>query len=297
MLGIIIANWNGEKILNMCLLSLKNQTYKDFKVYVVDNGSKDNSIKIIENLSRYINISLIKLDKNLGFAYANNIGISKAIKDKCKYILTLNNDVELEKDALLNSVKVIKDNKYDIFQFLMVNYFDREKCDAAGLIFKKNLIVEQVGHKHNLQEVLNYNRELDGACAGAAIYSAKCLEGVKLENDNYFDANYFAYYEDVDLALRLKKAGYLTCLLKNSIAFHIHSATSNKSNGFKEYYLSRNLFLYTRKNQSEVEYNNNIKYYKYIILKSLIKNILKLNVVKNIAKGYKDGVNHSINTK
>ena len=83
MLGIIIANWNGEKIIDKCLQSLVEQDYKNFKVYIIDNASKDKSIEIIERYSKEINIQLTKLDYNSGFAVANNIGIKQAIDDGC----------------------------------------------------------------------------------------------------------------------------------------------------------------------------------------------------------------------
>ena len=57
MLGIVIANWNGEKILDRCLLSLSNQKFKNFKIYIIDNDSKDNSIRVIDEYKKVININ------------------------------------------------------------------------------------------------------------------------------------------------------------------------------------------------------------------------------------------------
>ena len=62
MLGIVIANWNGEKILDRCLLSLSNQKFKNFKIYIIDNDSKDNSIRVIDEYKKVININLIKMN-------------------------------------------------------------------------------------------------------------------------------------------------------------------------------------------------------------------------------------------
>ena len=87
----------------------------------------------------------------------------------------------------------------------MINYFNKEICDAAGLNFKNDLIPLQVGFKESASEILSKEKiEIEGVCAGAAIYSVKALEAVKLDNENYFDSNFFAYFEDVDLSLRLK---------------------------------------------------------------------------------------------
>ncbi|MGL4912815.1 MAG: glycosyltransferase family 2 protein [Romboutsia sp.] len=290
MLGIIIANWNGEKLIEKCLESLSKQKFTEFKIYIVDNASKDNSKEIINNYKKKLEIELTELDYNSGFAVANNIGIKQAIQDKCEYILTLNNDVEVPKECLMNAMEQISKQKlFDIFQLFMINYYDRDKCDAAGLEFDKKLFAGQVGYKEDIKEVLKRKVEIDGACAGAAIYSSKALKKVELENGDYFDSNFFAYYEDVDLALRLKRAGFKTNLIKESIVYHMHSATGNKTNGFKEYYLARNLLLYTKRNQraerlKEVQYS----YYVHLV-KVIMKNITKLSVIKSVFKGVKSG--------
>ena len=75
MVGIVIANWNGEKLIDKCLLSLENQLFKDFKIYIVDNDSKDNSKEIIKSYYEKLNIDLTEMNYNSGFAPANNIGI------------------------------------------------------------------------------------------------------------------------------------------------------------------------------------------------------------------------------
>ena len=184
------------------------------------------------------------MNYNSGFAQANNIGIKKAINDGCQYILTLNNDVEVSKESLKNAMNYIENNKeFDVFQLFMINYFNKEICDAAGLNFKNDLIPLQVGFKESASEILSKEKiEIEGVCAGAAIYSVKALEAVKLDNENYFDSNFFAYFEDVDLSLRLKSSGFKAKLLKDSIVYHMHSATGGKTSGFKEYYLTRNLY-------------------------------------------------------
>lgn len=299
MLGIIIANWNGEKLLCKCLESLQNQSFNEFKVYIVDNGSKDKSISIIEKYKKNIDISLTKLEYNSGFAKANNIGIKDAIKDGCEYILTLNNDIEMKSDCIDIAMQNILNgkDKYDIFQLFMINYYDRNKCDAAGLSFDKRLYATQLGYKEDIKVVIENINDIQGVCAGAAIYSRKCLEKVVLKEQNYFDSNFFAYYEDVDLALRLNRAGYNSKLLKDSIVYHMHSATGKINNGFKEYYLTRNLLIYAKRNQSADRFNVNKYYYYAKFIKSLIKNINNPKTLKSIRNGIKDGVNEIKNIK
>ena len=295
MLGIVIANWNGEKLIDKCLESLENQVFKNFKVYIIDNASNDNSRDVIKKYMNRLNIDLMEMSYNTGFALANNIGIKKAIKDGCNYILTLNNDVEVPKESLKKAMEAIEINKeFDVFQLFMINYFNKDICDAAGLNFKDDLIPLQVGFKENVADILNRDDiKIDGVCAGAAIYSTKSLETVKLDDENYFDSNFFAYFEDVDLSLRLKGAGYKFKLLKDSIVYHMHSATGGKTSGFKEYYLTRNLFMYTKRNQTIEEYKKHKKEYYIRFLTTIVKNINNFNAIKLAVKGLSDGLKES----
>ena len=295
MLGIVIANWNGEKLIDKCLESLENQVFKDFKVYIIDNASNDNSRDVIKKYMNRLNIDLMEMSYNTGFAPANNVGIKKAIKDGCNYILTLNKDVEVPKESLKKAMEAIEINKeFDVFQLFMINYFNKDICDAAGLNFKDDLIPLQVGFKENVAEILNKDDiKIEGVCAGAAIYSTKALETVKLDDENYFDSNFFAYFEDVDLSLRLKGAGYKFKLLKDSIVYHMHSATGGKTSGFKEYYLTRNLFMYTKRNQTIEEYKKHKKEYYIRFLKTVAKNINNFNAIKSAVKGLSDGLKES----
>ena len=291
MLGIVIANWNGQKIIGKCMESLLNQSYTDFKIYIIDNNSKDESKAIITNYHKKLDIKLVELDYNSGFAIANNIGIESAIKDGCTYILTLNNDIEVPENCIEKAINEIKKNEADIYQLFMVNYYDRQKCDAAGLLFDKSLIPIQIGYGSSVKEILEKNIEnIEGVCAGAAIYSVKALEDVKLEGNQYFDSNFFAYYEDVDLSLRLKKKGYKFKLLKESIVYHMHSATGNRTNGLKEYYLIRNLLIYTKRNQDKKSLRKNNKYYYIRFIKTIIKNLNNFKVIVSAINGFKDGV-------
>lgn len=292
MFSIVTANYNGEKFLKIFLDSLINQSIQDFKIYMIDNGSKDNSINIIKEYKTKLDIMLIELDKNTGFAEANNLGIHEAMKDENEYIVTLNNDLELEKDCLEVVAKTIKEksDKYDVFQIMMVNYFDRNVTDAAGLKFDKYLRVTQIGFKENISNIPNYDNDIQGACAGAAVYSKKSLKTVSEKNGDYFDSRFFAYYEDVDLALRLLNHGFKSYLIKDTTVYHVHSGTGTEGSSFKTYYLTRNLFFYFDKNVSKKNYENNKLFYNTILLNILGRAVLRgrFKSIKPTLKGYRD---------
>ena len=292
MFSIVTANYNGDKFLKLFLDSLVNQSFQGFNLYIVDNGSKDNSKSIIKAYENKLNITLIELEKNFGFAEANNIGIDAALKDKNQHIVTLNNDLELDKDCLKILADRIKDkaNECEIFQMLMINYYERNIIDAAGIFFNEHYLAGQIGFKEDISKVKDLKTEIPGACAGAAVYSKKALTSVREENGDFFDSRFFAYYEDVDLALRLANGGFKTSLVKEAFVYHIHSGTGNEGSSFKAYYLSRNLYFYLKKNLSAKEYKQNRFYYMMHFVKKLIICVQqgKPSMIKPTFKGYFD---------
>src|SRR3989339_864094 len=94
LIEIIIPNWNGRDMLEHCLLSLRRQTFSGFCVTVVDNGSRDGSIELMER--QFPEVRLIKLGYNTGFSVAVNKGIETATAPR---LLLLNNDMEVAPDC------------------------------------------------------------------------------------------------------------------------------------------------------------------------------------------------------
>ncbi|MFC4322609.1 glycosyltransferase family 2 protein [Litchfieldia salsa] len=280
--SIVVVNWNGEKYLNSFLLSLTKQSYKDFILYFVDNGSVDRSIEIVNTYSERLQIKVIYLKENVGFASANNVGIEEAMKDDSRYIITLNNDTELDEDCLYHLSETInKSNNEYIYQLLMINFYDRSEIDAVGIKFNEDFLANQMFYKENISKLKN-DIEIDGVCAGAAAYPKSALIATK-ENNHYFDQNFFAYYEDVDLALRLKRLGYSSVLVKDSIVYHVHSGTSKKDSPFKAYYLSRNIRLYLYKNIPKQDYQRKILYYNYLSVRRTGRFLIKGEIMNFIA--------------
>jgi GT2 family glycosyltransferase len=300
MFSIITVNFNGEKFLKIFFDSLVNQSFNEYKLYFVDNNSVDNSLNIVDDYLNLLNIKVIKLEKNYGFAKANNIAIDLAMQDENDYIITLNNDVELDKNCLMNLNKIIQasNNSYDIFQILMINYYDRNIIDAAGIGINKYYYAYQIGYKDSMKNINDYKNDLIGACAGAAAYSKISLNEIKEQNGDYFDSSFFAYYEDVDLALRLLKIGRKTYLAKTALVYHIHSGTGIEGSAFKIYYLTRNLFLYLNKNLTIYEFKQFSYIYRINLIRTLLKYFItgKISLVKAVYKGYSD-YEKIVNTK
>src|SRR5689334_2050484 len=95
---IVIVNWNGFKDTVECINSLMKIDYSNFDIIVVDNGSSDNESDKLK--SKFSNIMIISLKRNLGFAIANNVGIRIALNRGSDYVLLLNNDTVVDKKFL-----------------------------------------------------------------------------------------------------------------------------------------------------------------------------------------------------
>lgn len=241
--AIVIVNWNGEKLLKDCFDSLRSQTYKNFKIIFVDNGSVDGSVVFVEK--NYPEAEIIKLPKNTGFAYPNNLAIKKAFENpEIEYIITLNNDALPERSYIEKLIECAERHpEAGSIQPKLLNYFDRSKIDNTGIFLQRDLTASERGHGEVDGGQYEKEEEIFGVSAGAGLYKKKALEICKLTDDDYFDSDYFAYYEDVDLAWRMKMAGFKAIYCPAAIALHMHSATAKNYSAFKMFYAHRNYFL------------------------------------------------------
>ena len=99
---IVIPNYNGRRLLENCLKTLENQTYTDFKVLIIDNGSTDGSKEIISDT---LDMEMVSLETNLGFCGAVNLGIQMT---NTPYIILLNNDTETDRYFVETLLKAIE---------------------------------------------------------------------------------------------------------------------------------------------------------------------------------------------
>jgi len=214
---IVIPHWNGSQMLQHCLRSLSEQTFKKFTVTVVDNGSTDDTEEMLQR--DYPAVNLIKFSYNTGFSVAVNAGVEKTQAD---LVLLLNNDMEVTSNCLEElHLAALKYKEYDFFAIKMLNFNNRDVLDGAG----DAVLRGGVGYRLGTQEFdgLKYNkdREIFGACAGAALYRRGFFKKAGL-----FDADFFAYLEDVDLNIRARGLGLRCMYLSKAVVYHIGSATS-----------------------------------------------------------------------
>jgi GT2 family glycosyltransferase len=241
-IDIIIPTWNGRALLAACLKSLEPQRGQDIQVIVVDNGSTDGSQDLLREEFPWVDI--VSLPENRGFSAAVNAGIRAGSRP---WILLLNNDTELRSDCLgqlLDHCR--KDETGDLFALKMCDFARREILDGAG----DGVLRGGVGYRLGTMELdgpeYALNREVFGACAGAALYRRTLFERIGL-----FDEDFFAYLEDVDINLRAVRAGARCRYLPEAVVYHIGSASSgSKINEFVVRLSTRNNIFVIAKNYS-----------------------------------------------
>ncbi|MGB9940894.1 glycosyltransferase family 2 protein [Methanosarcina sp.] len=241
--SIIILNWNGKENTVNCLEALKLTTYSNYEIIVVDNGSTDGSVKYFKD--HYPEIKLIENGSNLGFAEGNNVAIREVLKrGEIKYIALLNNDTIVEPDWLEYLVNALEsDESVGSCQPKILLLNNPDTIDAIGISVNRCGAAYQEGR--NEKDLGQYSKitEVFGVCAGAALYRTKMLNHTGL-----FDKDFFAYYEDVDLATRARLFGWKSVCVPRAVIYHIHSATLGNDSPFKKYLLERNSYYYVIKN-------------------------------------------------
>lgn len=288
-LSVIIPNWNGKHLLKICLPSLKRQTFKDFEVVIVDNGSKDGSIEYIEKY--FPEVKLIKLEDNIGFAPAVNLGLKICVGEM---MVLLNNDTEVDKDCLKNLVKASKRKDISFIAAKILNFKNRKLIDSAGDY------IDAVGHADNFgrgekdSEKFNKPGPLFLATAGGSLFKREVFEKI-----GFFDHEYFAYMEDVDFCLRAQLAGIKGWYEPKAVIYHIHKATSSKNPGFTEYLQYRNMTLTVLKSFPKELFLKDLNWLKILLVNintirylasiGFLKEALKAEwfVLKNLSKTLK----------
>lgn len=196
---IIIPNWNTRRWLPGCLNGLRDQTYQDFQVILIDNGSSDDSVAFVRE--HYPEVEILAFAENRGFAPAVNAGIQHT---RSEYVVLLNVDTVPRPAWLAGLVETIEQSPPDVgcLASKMLSLDDPDLMDDAGNTLswygsaRKRGQREQAGAYTQLEEVFS-------ACGGAALYRRHFLD-----ETGSFDESFVSYLEDVDLGLRGRLLGY-----------------------------------------------------------------------------------------
>jgi GT2 family glycosyltransferase len=232
LVSIIVVNWNGRAHLGECLNSLHNQTFLDFEIIVVDNGSTDGSVEYVE--SHFAGFArILRNSENTGFSKGNNQGIKVA---RGEYIALLNNDAQADRHWLTELVRVAEaDCRIGMLASKIYLQGGRKIIDNVGhLIYRDGLnrgrgrLEEDRGQFDKIEEVL-----FPSGCA--ALYRREMLEEIGL-----FDEDFFAYGDDTDLGLRGRLAGWKCLYVPQAVVSHRYSQSSSPYSPLKAFFVERN---------------------------------------------------------
>ena len=283
--SVVTPNYNGEKFLKTFLESLNNDSEYIGEVIIIDNGSSDSSLNYLKNNSFNFPLVLIENEENLGFAPAVNQGIEKA---QYEYIFSINNDTEIKRGSIKALADLLSfDNQIFSVQAKMLQYDNKRLIDDVGDEYNLLAWTKKTGENHDTSEYAEV-KEIFSACAGAAMYKKSLLMEMGM-----FDANFFAYMEDVDLAIRSRIHGYKNMLCPDAVVYHIGSATSgSRYNEFKVRLAARNNVWVVYKN---LPIPMKILNFIFLFLGFLIKYIFFVR--KGFGSTYLDGLKEGLSTR
>jgi GT2 family glycosyltransferase len=239
-ISVVISIWNSNLTLFECLACLDSQTYKDFEIIIIDNGSTDGASEKLKEYSRS-NLRLEQLRINSGFARANNIGARLA---RGRWLALLNADAFPEPDWLEKLLQSAEDNpKFASFSSRQIQANNPELLDGTGDAYHVSGLAWRIGIGYPSRQYGLDATEIFSPCAAAAMY----LRETFLEVGG-FDEDLFSYFEDIDLGFRFQLRGYRCLYVPGAVVHHIGSATFGARSDFAFYHTHRNLVLTFVKN-------------------------------------------------
>jgi GT2 family glycosyltransferase len=234
MISAIVVNYNGAKFLSACLESLCNQTYQDLEVIVVDNASPDGSGQIALEFGNKVHF--IQSMKNLGYGEGINAGIAVASGDM---ILALNNDIVLDRSCAEHLVRAM-DGDPRIGMCAPKMLLPDGRLNSTGICISRSGAAWNRNFGHENTEPGEQTEDVFGPCGGAALYRKSMLDQV-----GSFDASFFMYLEDVDLAVRGRLAGWRCRYVPKAVVVHANGASVGRGSDLAVYYQNRNILWYT----------------------------------------------------
>ncbi len=235
-IAVVIPNWNGMRWLPGCLGSLAAQTLAPAETIVVDNGSTDGSLDL---LAESPGVRVLNLGRNTGFAFAANRGVEAA---QSGLVALVNTDIELEPDWLERMAAALeRDPGAASVACKMVDLQRPELLYDTGDVLRRDGACEQRGRFERDDGRFDEPGEIFGACAGAALYRRDAVLAV-----GGFDERFFTYLEDVDLALRLRLAGW-GCRYEPAVARHAGEGSSVRLSRPLGHWVERNTVLLVAK--------------------------------------------------
>ena len=225
LVSVILVNYNSMGFIQPLCESLSCQTYRPVEVLLFDNGSVDGSVEYLKR--RHGEISIYEMGRNTGFSLPNNEGIRKA---EGEYILTLNMDVVIEPDFIAEMVNAIEtDPRVGWVAGKMLKLtcegVKSDEIDCLGHHMARFRYATETDYSVPFRwEYYSTLRPVFGASACAALYRRAMLEDVAPDGE-FFDEDFFAFWEDVDLDWRAQQRGWTCLFTPKAVGYHVRGGS------------------------------------------------------------------------
>lgn len=228
----VILNYHGADLTIDCARSALATGYPNFKVLVVENGSRDDSVEVLRKAFHNTPVELLEVEENCGYAGGNNRGIERALAAGADYILLLNNDTIVNRGCLTPLVEAMeRDVGLGIAGCPII---DLGPDPLASSRLRVNLITGGAA--------VWSGGEVDFISGAALLISADTARRVGV-----FDPRFFIGYEDTDLSFRARRAGYKVCVVPGPGVQHLGHRTINRFWPALRFYFIRNRAWFIRR--------------------------------------------------
>jgi GT2 family glycosyltransferase len=243
LVSIITVNYNQTQVTRELLHSLRMITYPAVEIFVVDNGSPDDSISSLA--LEFPEIELIMTGKNLGFAGGNNVALRRAKGDFC---LLINNDLEVTAGFLEPLVETLTKNARAGLASPKILYFERSELIQYAGATRISAFTgrgKKIGHLQPDNGQFDSVRNTDLGHGACLLISRRVINAIGLLPEEYF-----LYYEEHDFTEKAKSNGFEVYYVGTSKVYHKESISIGKNSPLKTFYQTRNRILYIKRNSS-----------------------------------------------
>jgi GT2 family glycosyltransferase len=248
---VIILNWNSKDLTAQCIRSVLAMNTRDHDTIVVDNGSRDGSVEYLRR--EFPQIVVLPQERNLGFAAGCNVGIKEALKRGAEYVLPLNNDAIVDSNMIEALLEVAEKHPSAAIVSPKIYFYDSPNRFwwAGGSFSLWTGIPKHVGRKDRDNGQFEATRTLDWATGCAALMRCEALKHVGL-----FEEQLFGNGEDLDLSLRVRRAGFEIWFAPKARVWHKEGVDYRKNAGenLRIFMGTRNMLWIMRKYASPTQW-------------------------------------------
>ncbi len=239
-----IVNYNGllneNDIFKKCLDSVKNQTYRNLIIHIIDNNSNDGSIEFINQ--NYPAYKLTVNRKNEGYI-AHNRGLKYFYKHNGDYLIIMNNDIVLKMDTIERMVEYAEKNPNIGICSPIINFSGKK-----DIVNSTGILLNYAGFTANRDYLNHCNNKLMSENISALSGAFMIIRKDAVRKTSLFDKFYSSYYEDVDLCLRLiTETDYNLAINPDCVCYHQYSSSWRKKNKKKDFLILRNQYYLINK--------------------------------------------------